>query len=174
MRTEYLTLPGYGNSDENHWQTLWEFQKPNFKRVNQQSWNHPDCNDWIQILEDTVDEAGSQVKIVAHSLGCLLLSHWAGQTDLKIAGALLVAVPDPEGDNFPQQAIGFSPVAKKPFIFPSTVIASSNDPYSNMSFTKECATAWGSKIIELGAYGHINSDSGLADWPFGLKELTTL
>jgi len=174
MKAKYLILPGYGNSDENHWQSLWESKYPDFKRVSQKSWNHPACNDWIPVLEKAVAEAGNDVKIVAHSLGCLLLSHWAAQTNLKIGGALLVATPDPEGENFPQQALGFSPVAKQPFNFPSTVIASNNDPYCSMSFSRSCATHWGSQLIELGAYGHINSDSGLADWPFGLKELTNL
>ncbi|MCF6191396.1 MAG: alpha/beta hydrolase [Cocleimonas sp.] len=174
MKTEILILPGYGNSDSKHWQSLWEVNNPNFKRVNQTSWEQPICSDWIANLEEHVKQASSEVKIVAHSLGCLLLAQWAAQTDLKIAGALLVAVPDPDGKNFPQQTLGFSPITKTTFDFPSILVASSNDPYSSMIFSKACANNWGCRLIELGDYGHINSSSGLDDWQQGLEIITDL
>ena len=119
-------------------------------------------------------QADAEVKIVAHSLGCLLLAQWATQTNLKIAGALLVAVPDPDGNNFPSQASGFSPVADTTFDFPSILVASSNDPYSEIEFSKSCAENWGSQLIELGDFGHINSSSGLGDWQAGLELITSL
>ncbi len=171
MNTSILILPGYGNSDDKHWQSIWQKQNPNFTRVNQTSWHKPDCAEWVNALEKAVAKAGPDVKLVAHSLGCLLLASWAAQTKLKIAGALLVAAPNPKGENFPQLATGFSPVATEKFNFPSTIIASSNDPYSDMTFARNCANSWGSKLIELGDYGHINSESGLDDWPFGFEQL---
>ena len=169
-----LILPGYGNSDEKHWQSLWEDSHPNFKRVNQTDWESPVCTDWVNALEKQIEQLGPNIKVVAHSLGCLLVAHWAAQTTLDIAGALLVAVPDPEGDNFPKKALGFSPIPIVEFNFPSTIIASANDPYSNMSFSKSCAKNWGCNLIELGDFGHINSSSGLNNWPFGLDILRDL
>ncbi len=174
MKTDVLILPGYGDSDKKHWQSLWEASNPSFKRVNQTNWKQPVCGDWVENLEKYVKQAGSEVKIVAHSLGCLLLAQWAAQTDLKIAGALLVAVPDPSGKNFPTQASGFSPIADTMFDFPSIVVASSNDPYSGLEFSKNCAKNWGSTLIELGNFGHINSSSGLGNWSEGLKLLAKL
>lgn len=175
MSSSVLILPGYGNSDEKHWQSLWQSKHPNFERVTQQSWDNPICDNWVNTLEVAVQQTKSgDLKIVAHSLGCLLLAKWAEQTKHKISGALLVAVPDPEGKNFPQQALGFNPVAKSQLNFPSTVIASSNDPYAQMAFAKNCADHWGSQFIELGEYGHINTESGLADWPFGYDQLMSL
>ena len=179
MGSQVLILPGYGNSDENHWQSLWESEYQSFHRVNQQSWDNPICDDWVNTLEKAVgftkgDVKKGDVKIVAHSLGCLLLAKWAEQTKHKISGALLIAVPDPKGDNFPKDALGFYPVAKSKLNFPSTVIASNNDPYSHISFAKKCADHWGSTLIELGDYGHINSESRVRDWPFGLEQLNKL
>ena len=171
---DVLILPGYGNSDKKHWQSLWEASNPSFKRVNQTSWEQPICSDWVANLEEHVEQTSSEVKIVAHSLGCLLLAQWAAQTDLKIAGALLVAVPDPDGKNFPSQASGFSPIADTKFDFPSIVVASSNDPYSDLEFSKSCAKNWGSTFIELGNLGHINSSSHLGNWQAGLELITNL
>jgi len=174
MQANVLILPGYGNSDNKHWQSLWEANNPSFKRVNQTSWEQPVCGDWVAILEEHVEQAGSEIKIVAHSLGCLLLAQWAAQTNLKIAGALLVAVPDPDGKNFPSQTSGFSPVADTTFEFPSILVASSNDPYSDINFSKSCTKNWGSTLIELGDFGHINSNSSLGDWQAGLELITHL
>jgi len=174
MKTNVLILPGYGNSDSKHWQSLWEASNPSFKRVKQTSWEQPICSDWVINLEKHVEQAGQEIKIVAHSLGCLLLAQWAAQTDLKIAGALLVAVPDPDGDNFPPQASGFSPIADASFDFPSILVASNNDPYSDMAFSKTYAKNWGSMLIDLGNIGHINSNSGLGNWKAGMELITQL
>ncbi len=174
MKNEILILLGYGNSDTKHWQSLWEASNPNFKRVNQTNWEQPVCDDWVATLEEHVKQSGSEVKIVAHSLGCLLLAQWAVQTNLEIAGALLVAVPNPDGKNFPSQASGFSPAADTKFDFPSILVASSNDPYSEMEFSKSCAESWGSTLLELGEFGHINSNSGLGDWQAGLHLISRL
>jgi len=88
---------------------------------------------------------------------------------------LLVAPPDPKGASFPSEAIGFSPVPFHPFAFPSIVVASSNDPYGSLEFAGSCALAWGSRFINIGPAGHINSESGLGEWAEGFalyQELT--
>lgn len=38
-------------------------------------------------------EAGRDVVLVTHSLGCLLVAHWARYPTHPVRGALLVAVP---------------------------------------------------------------------------------
>ncbi len=134
-------------------------------------WDHPVCDVWVAALEAAVRSSEPPVVLVAHSLACLQLAHWAASTRCRIRGALLVAVPDPEGAAFPNEAIGFSPLPLRRFAFPSIVVASSNDPYGSIDHARRCADAWGSRLVEIGMAGHINAGSGLGDWPQGRQLL---
>jgi uncharacterized protein len=51
---------------------------------------------------------------------------------------------------------------------PSVIVASTNDRW--MSFERAAAWAdiWGSELLNLGAAGHINVNSGYGVWPRGL------
>lgn len=168
MNTTALVLPGIGNSGPAHWQSLWEAANPAFVRVQQRDWDRPDCEEWIDVLEKSVSRVGVGAVLIAHSLACLLVAHWAARTHLlKVKGALLVAPPNPDGPGFPKEAVGFSPLPGRRFTFPSIVVASSNDPYGNLEFAKSCASAWGSRFVSAGAVGHINSNSGLGEWHEG-------
>jgi predicted alpha/beta hydrolase family esterase len=54
------------------------------------------------------------------------------------------------------------------------VVSSSNDPYGTRAFSQDCAKAWGSREVNIGAAGHINSASNLGNWKDGLDLLRTL
>ena len=58
--------------------------------------------------------------------------------------------------------------------FPSILVASSNDPFLSMERARELAHVWGSRLVDIGPAGHINGDSGLADWPEGKRLLRHL
>ncbi|WP_028239026.1 RBBP9/YdeN family alpha/beta hydrolase [Stutzerimonas azotifigens] len=167
MSTSILIVPGIGSSGPEHWQSRWEAADPRMRRVEQADWDHPDRRVWQVQLARAVDEAGPDVLLVAHSLGCLLVAHWAAETRLPVRGALLVAVPDPEGPAFPPEATGFAPVPRQPLGFASLVVASEDDPYGSPAHAEGCAAAWGSRLLSIGAAGHINAASGLGDWPQG-------
>lgn len=169
-----LIVPGIGNSGPRHWQTLWERQHPEWRRVQQRDWDRPVRDEWLQALESAMAEAPAPSVLVAHSMGCLLVAHWAQRSSLPVRAALLVAVPDPEGPCFPPAAQGFQPVPSEKLRFPSLVVASSDDPFGSVAHARRCATDWGSAFIEIGAVGHINADSGLGDWPAGLELLERL
>jgi hypothetical protein len=169
-----LILPGIYNSDEGHWQTLWEGILPNAERVQQRDWNHPECSEWVATLEQAIQQQTAPVILVAHSLGCLTVAHWAAQTQQKIQGALLVAVPDPAGINFPEDAKNFAPVPLQKLPFKSIVVCSSNDLYGSVQHAQTCAQAWGSELVNMGDYGHINAASGLGCWMNGLSLLAKL
>lgn len=167
MTTTTLLLPGYGDSDPGHWQSLWQTAQPNFVRVQQRDWEHPVCAEWVAALEQAVSNADAKVVLVAHSLGCLLIAHWAAQTQLNISGALLVAPPNPAAALFPKTISGFSPIPMQAFKFSSVVVASHDDPYGELDFSRSCATNWGSRLVSIGAAGHINTQSGLGSWADG-------
>lgn len=169
MTTKVLILPGISSSGPSHWQTIWEQSWPGFIRVEQSEWFTPRCQDWIATLEQTVRENGPNTILVAHSLACLLVSHWSATTRQSIKGALLVAVPDPSSPRFPQGTDGFAPFPAKRLPFKSVLIASSDDPFGSLDFNRECATTWGSEFINAGNLGHINSDSKLGEWEQGFN-----
>lgn len=174
MSSPILIVPGITNSGPEHWQTLWQQQDAAMVRVPFAEWDHPVCGDWVETIERSVRAMGPSVVIVAHSLGCLALAHWAAGSATPIAGAMLVCVPDPAGPIFPAEASGFAPVPRRAFGFPSLVVASEDDPYAGDSHTRDCVQAWGSRLVTVGRKGHINAGSGLGDWPEGRALLRQL
>ncbi|MBK5282371.1 MAG: serine hydrolase family protein [Nitrospiraceae bacterium] len=162
-----LILPGLGNSGPQHWQTLWELRHPEWQRVNFGNWDSPVCDDWVRALDIAVQACPSPPVLVAHSLACLLVAHWAHRSALAAKGAFLVALPDPQRAGFPAAARGFAPVPMVPFTFRSLMVGSANDPFGSLAHAKDCAMAWGSTVVDIGPAGHINTDSGYGEWNEG-------
>lgn len=163
-----LILPGFGNSGEAHWQSLWEQGESDFKRVVQKDWLRPVCAEWVLSLESVLKEANSDVVLVAHSIACLVVAQWvSNKNHAVIKGALLVAPPNPHGTTFPQDAIGFDQIHNGCFDFPSIVVASTNDEYATLEYAKNLAKNWGSEFVNVGAKGHINANSALGFWDEG-------
>ena len=175
MNCPVLIIPGHGSSGPNHWQSIWQARQPHWRRIQVADWDHAVCDDWVRAIKQEVAELGPDTLIVAHSLGCLALVHWANREAQPIQGALLVAAPDPAAPIFPSaDSIGFTPLPMQRLPFRSTLIASTDDPYASASYARACADAWASQYIETGPRGHLNSASGLGDWPEGYKLLEGL
>jgi uncharacterized protein len=169
-----LVLPGIGNSGPAHWQSRWEASNPSFTRVVQRDWDKPVCSEWMASLDEAVSRAGPATVLVAHSLACLTVAHWAASSPRRIHAALLVAVPDPAAPSFPREAVGFAPVPQRRLPFRSLVVASATDPYARLEYALQCASAWGSDFVDIGPAGHINATSGLDEWREGFVLLETL
>ncbi|MEH2589325.1 RBBP9/YdeN family alpha/beta hydrolase [Bradyrhizobium sp. AZCC 1721] len=165
--TDIVILPGIGASGELHWQTRWEKSNPRCRRFQPIDWDRPDLKDWLDALDRAVGSASKPPLLVAHSLACLLVAHWQQVSTAPVAGAFLVAVPNPEAQAFPVEAASFANPPSSKFRFPSLIIASTNDPYGTIEYARERAGQWGSGIVEVGELGHINEASGLEDWPQG-------
>jgi len=164
-----LVIPGWFGSGPIHWQTRWEILHPEFVRVEQENWEEPSLTDWLAALERSIAATTSPPILLAHSLGCVLVNHWAAQSSLAIAGAFLVAPADVDStrhDNTPLRQ--FRPVPRQPLRFPSMVVISSDDPYASLTRVETMAHDWKSQQVLIGALGHINSDSNLGDWKQGL------
>ena len=175
MSEAFLIVPGLGDSDERHWQSLWEKKFKNFHKVHQQEWTNPYCTDWVNTIEQKVTQlSGKQIFLIAHSLGCIAVAHWAFQTNHKIAGALLVAPPDVGLLQIKNFSKGFAPVPLRRLPFESILVASSNDKYANISKAWQYAKFWNSLFVNVGNKGHINSESGIGDWPEGYNLLNQL
>ena len=171
-------LPGLSNSGPEHWQSYWERLDPQCQRVLQDEWEHPRCEDWMTTLGHAVASAPSDVVLVAHSSACALVAHWAASADpalmSRVKGALLVGPSDPEGPNYPVGPTGFAPMPRVALPFRSVVVASEDDIYVSLEQARSYADAWGSRFVNVGAAGHINSASNLGAWPAGYALLAEL
>jgi len=171
----YLNIPGLYNSGAEHWQTRWEELYPSrFARVNQDDWVLPVKNSWVEKLNDHIAELSSPTILVAHSLGCITVAHWASEYNSPfVKGALLVAPADVESTS-KEHFNTFAPVPLNCFSFPSTEIASTTDPYAAIHRSARWAAYWGSRFVCVGDRGHINSSSNLNEWEEGLSFLHSL
>lgn len=173
--TNYLIVPGLGNSDSDHWQTYFENSAPNFTRIQQSDWDTPACEDWIKNIDDMVTSfEPSSIVLIGHSLGCSAIAHWAVKYKREIKGAMLVAPSDLEAPNYTFPTKGFSPIPLEKLAFNSIVVASSNDIWVSLDRAKYFASSWGSEFINIGEAGHINVASGHTNWEVGLMILKRL
>ena len=172
MKTNFLIIPGYGNSNEDHWQTYFENQLPNCHRIQQKSWNKPLCDDWVITIDNAVIQFDAEtVVLVSHSMGGIAIAHWASHFNTKIKGAFIVAPPDLENPYLDLSLESFTPIPTIKFPFPTIVIGSTNDNWSTVERTTTFADNWGSELIFIENAGHINAASGFGEWSEGLEIL---
>lgn len=182
----YVTVPGIGGSGPDHWQTRWDADLP-ATRIRPSSWDIPDPHDWSAATSRAVTPSGTgpapdgteatcdsgRVVLVAHSLGCLAAASWLIQHGPgPVVGAMLVAVPDPDGPAFPPEAPGFAAVRIR-LPVPTVVVVSENDPYARPAWAHALAADWGAAVADVGPLGHINAASGVGAWPQGRNLLAS-
>lgn len=170
-----LIVPGLYNSGPDHWQSHWERVLPDAERVEQADWERPTLGEWVANLVDAVRRRPGAI-LVAHSLGCALVTHLAHLRGRRgIAGALLVAPADVNREGPAGRLLtGFGPMPRAPLPFPTTVVASRNDPFVRFDQALGFADDWGSHLVDLGRAGHINVESGHGPWPEGRRLLDEL
>ena len=163
-----LMVPGLFGSGPDHWQSEWQRRYPRFDRVEQDDWSWPNLDRWSRRVVETAILAEEPVVLVAHSFGCLATVRASVFQSNLIAGALLVAPADPTRfgveTKLPQTTIDF----------PTTVVASTNDPWMTLDNARRWADRWGSGFVRLDGAGHINVKSGYTEWPLGLELLDGL
>ena len=85
-----LLLPGWLNSDTDHWQSRWERQF-GYQRVDQADWQWPRRGDWMARLDEVLLSDERPTILVAHSLGCQLVASWAEHS--QHTGRVVAATP---------------------------------------------------------------------------------
>ena len=171
--TRFFIVPGLGNSGPDHWQTYLEQSGPAFTRIEQREWDAPDRQEWVATLDHALTgEDLSNVVLIAHSLGCVTVAHWAEQYGRVVKGALLVAPSDVETPHYAAfPTTGFGPMPLRWLSFPSKLVVSSTDEWVTLARSQQFASAWGSELVNIGPAGHINAASGYGPWPAGLEML---
>jgi len=174
FKSTIIIIPGLGNSGPQHWQSIWE-KRYNFTRVEQIEWETPVCADWIENINNAVNEQNAaDVILVGHSLACATIAYWAQKFNVKIKGALLVAPSDTEADSYPPGTTGFSPVPLAKLPFRTITVLSTNDFYVTEARARLFADSWGSEVVNVGDAGHINVTSGFGEWEEGFELLKKL
>jgi predicted alpha/beta hydrolase family esterase len=123
--------------------------------------------DWIAALDREISRSKTPPVLVVHSLACQLVAHWAASAQARILGVFLVSAPDPTGEVYLTEAPSFANPPRRRLPFPSLLIASTDDRFGSLDYATESAAVWGSELIDVGALGHINANSGIGDWPEG-------
>ena len=172
MRTsdvDILIVPGLAGGSPDHWYSRWEGKLPTARRVAQEDWHHPDLALWTGQLVAAVEAAARPTILVAHSLGVITVAHAAHRIAERVVGAFLVAPPsiavlrtiaavDPAFSDLPEGQLPF----------PAVLVASRDDPYAGYADSEAMAKAWNVELVDAGASGHLNDESGHGPWPEGL------
>lgn len=163
-----IIVPGLGNSDGSHWQSLWQAQLPNSKRIELDDWGTPNLEKWYAAIIKVLAQLNQPVVLIAHSFGALASASVAENFPDKIAALLLVAPADPDKFSIAHQ------LPQGSLNPPTKIIASSNDPWMSDSKAAYWALQWSADFLRLNNVGHINSESNLGVWPEGVHELHQL
>ncbi len=163
-----LIVPGLHNSNEHHWQSLWQEKLPNSKRIELGEWDTPDLEKWKQGIREQLQHIDKPVVIIAHSFGTLASASIAQEFPEKIAALFLVAPADPDKFQIAAQ------LPQHPLPVSAQIIASSNDPWLTEAKAAYWALLWGADYLRFKNVGHINSASNLGEWPEGILQLQRL
>lgn len=166
-----LIVPGWRDSGTGHWQSLWAERYARTVRVQQDNWLTPARAAWVDSIRRTILAQPEPVVVVAHSLGCIAVTHLPPEAEARIAGALLVAPADPERRSI---LADFAPVPSRKLPYRSILVASSNDPFCPIRLAGAYARNWGSEFVRVPDAGHINIESGHGPWPLGVALLQSL
>jgi predicted alpha/beta hydrolase family esterase len=172
--TSILIVPGYQNSGEGHWQSLWEASVPGARRVEMPSWAFPMRGEWIETLDVAIADCLTPPILVGHSLGCLAIVLWAASHGRPVRGALLATPADVERPDGLEVLKPFGPIPRQTLAFPAILAASSNDPFLDLERAHGFAADWGARLVMLGPCGHLNQASGHGPWPRGEALLAEL
>ncbi|MFE2143694.1 RBBP9/YdeN family alpha/beta hydrolase [Streptomyces sp. NPDC059456] len=176
-----VIVPGMREHGEDHWQTVLAKRLDDAGRTVRTV--PPLGRDrlgrvaHVSNMAAVMEQVTGPVVIVAHSAGVMTTVQWVRWHDADVRGALLATPPDfetPLPDGYPTldelATYGWTPVPRKPLPFPSIVAASSNDPLGSPERVAGLARDWESRLVGIGAAGHLNPASGHGPWP-GAEEL---
>lgn len=167
-----LIVPGLRDHVEDHWQTILARKLPNTRVIPPLEQDKLSCSARVQALDQALAGITGPVVLVAHSAGVMITVHWARHHKREIKGALLAAPPDfesPLPGGYPTIDVlrenEWLPTPHTRLPFPSIVAASTNDPLARFERVAAMANAWGSRLVDIGAVGHLNPAAGFGEWP---------
>jgi predicted alpha/beta hydrolase family esterase len=166
---DILIVPAPGDLDPDHWQSRWQAKLSTARLVLTGSGPDLPLKQWISLLAGAAQEASRPTLFVGHGLGAAAIIHAAPQLGEGVRGAFLVAPPPEESlASMPDIDPGFRIYPRDPLPFPSIVVASRSASETSFEETEDLSFAWGSRLLDAGDAGRIDSASGHGPWPEGL------
>ena len=151
---------------------------PSRGTVSRDGWLTSRREDWVAALAEAIAADSTPVILIAHSLGCITVAHWAATAPVQflrqVRGALLVAPADVERPACAPALRNFAPIPTDLLPFPSQVVSSDNDSAVSAPRALELARHWGAEAGILSGAGHINVKAGHPRWEPGFAYLYRL
>ncbi|WP_020104967.1 alpha/beta hydrolase [Nocardia sp. 348MFTsu5.1] len=176
-----VIVPGLRDHVAEHWQTFLADKLDNTVTVPPLEHDKLSRVARVAALDEVVNSVDGPVVLVAHSAGVMTTVHWAQEATRRIEGALLATPADVENplpQGYPTtddlERGGWNPIPRRQLPFPSIVAASTNDPLADPRRVADMAQAWGSRLVSVGAVGHLNPAAGYGPWPMAEQLLGDL
>ena len=167
MSVTVLFVPGLRDHVEDHWQTHAARAFAGAATVAPLVEQRLSRAARVAALDAALQAIAGEVVIAAHSAGCLMVAQWAMAPTRPIRAALLATPADVENPlpaGYPTltelEQGGWLPMARQPLPFPTTVVASRNDPLASFDRVAGMADDWGAALHDAGAVGHLNPPAG--------------
>lgn len=165
---DILVLPGMGGGTPDHWYARWAAKLSTARRVEQRDFDRPVLREWTERIADAAGAAERPVVLVGHSMGALAGLFVAPDLPNVIAGMFVAPSSARVLRTMDTVDPAFAAASMRRLQFPALLVASRDDPYSTYEESAERASAFGATLVDAGASGHINADSGHGPWPEGL------
>lgn len=176
-----VIVPGLRDHVAEHWQTFLAEKLDSTVTVPPLEHDKLSRSARVAALDEVVNSVDGPVVLVAHSAGVITTVHWAQEATRRISGALLATPADLENplpQGYPTtdelENGGWNPIPRRRLPFPSIVAASTNDPLADPRRVADMAQDWGSRLVSVGAVGHLNPAAGYGPWPMAEQLLGDL
>ena len=166
-----LLLPDLDCRGRGYWQEHWAASRIDCRAVDIGHAQTPDRNSCVSRLDHALRGIDAPLILVGHGIGALTIASWvrlmSSESELAVAGALLIAPSDPAADGADARLRAFAPLPDTIFSFPALVVASDDDRAISIDRAFSLARQWGAGFARFGARGHFTPMDGLGWWPEG-------
>ena len=163
-------FPRLGGAGTGDWPSRWKAKLSTARLVAPPDAGAAEREAWTGAIANAVAAAERPVLFVGHGLGAAAVATAAftlGGADVR--GAFLVAPPD--GAELERVAGPDWPLPRAPLPWPAVIVASRSDPAADYDALAALAADWSAELIDAGAAGGLDADSGHGPWPEGLMRL---
>ena len=169
-------VPGLRDHVAEHWQTLLEARLRAAGRpcasVPPMGREDLDCAARVAAIEREAQAVEGPMVVVAHSGGCIMLAHWARQTQRPVHGRaagdaarLRDADAGRLSDDRRLARRRLAAGAARAAAVPEHRRGEPQRPARQLRARRRAGRDWGGRLVDLGEVGHLNPASGFGEWP---------
>ena len=166
-----LLLPDLDCASSGYWQDHWAAARIDCRTVDIGQARSPDRNCCVSRLDHALRGIDAPLILVGHGVGALTIAAWAAlmssESEVAVAGALLIAPSDPAAADSDPRLQSFAPLPATILSFPALVVASDDDRHISVDRAFSLARQWGAGFARFGECGHFAPQDGLGWWPEG-------